>query len=58
MDLKRVLQETGHNTNVGDEGGFAPSLSNADEALGLIMKAVEEAGYKPGEDIVIALEVY
>ncbi len=54
--LKASLHEAGHNTNVGDEGGFAPNLKSADEALGFIMKAVERAGYKPGEDITLALD--
>ncbi|MGZ8997077.1 MAG: phosphopyruvate hydratase, partial [Rhodospirillales bacterium] len=46
--LKKGLKDAGHNTNVGDEGGFAPALNSADEALSFIMKAVEAAGYKPG----------
>jgi enolase len=54
--LKKSLQEAGHNTNVGDEGGFAPNLKSADEALGFIAKACERAGYKPGEDITFALD--
>ena len=54
--LRRQLADAGHNTNVGDEGGFAPALNSADEALGFIMKAIEVAGYKPGEDIVLALD--
>jgi enolase len=54
--LKKQLSDAGHNTNVGDEGGFAPGLSSADEALGFIMKAIEVAGYKPGEDVVLALD--
>ncbi len=54
--LKKALAEKGHNTNVGDEGGFAPSLASTDEALGFIMKAVENAGYRPGEDIYLALD--
>ena len=55
--LKKGLSDAGHNTNVGDEGGFAPNLSSTDEAIGFIMKAVETAGYKPGEDIFLALDV-
>lgn len=55
--LKNVLQERGLNTNVGDEGGFAPNLSSNEEALQVIIKAVEAAGYKPKEDILIALDV-
>ncbi|TVR80795.1 MAG: phosphopyruvate hydratase [Rhodospirillales bacterium] len=54
--LKKGLKDAGHNTNVGDEGGFAPALGSADEALTFIMKAVEAAGYKPGDDIVLALD--
>lgn len=54
--LKKLLSEDGLNTNVGDEGGFAPNIGSADEALSYIMKAVEKAGYKPGEDIVLALD--
>ncbi len=54
--LKKQLHDAGHNTNVGDEGGFAPGLKSADEALGFISKAVEIAGYRPGEDITYALD--
>ena len=54
--LKKALKDAGHNTNVGDEGGFAPALKNADEALGFIMRSIEKAGYKPGVDIVLALD--
>jgi enolase len=54
--LRRKLKDAGHNTNVGDEGGFAPNLSSTTEALDFIMKAVEQAGYKPGEDVVLALD--
>jgi enolase len=54
--LKKSLQEAGHNTNVGDEGGFAPNLKSADEALGFITKACERAGYRPGEDVTFALD--
>ncbi|NKD76532.1 phosphopyruvate hydratase [Haematospirillum sp. H1815] len=54
--LKKQLSDAGHNTNVGDEGGFAPDLKSADEALGFITKAVEKAGYRPGDDIVLALD--
>jgi enolase len=54
--LKKQLHDAGHNTNVGDEGGFAPNLSSADEALGFITKACEIAGYRPGEDITFALD--
>lgn len=55
--LKNVLKERGLNTAVGDEGGFAPNLSSNEEALETIVKAIGEAGYKPGEDIVLALDV-
>jgi enolase len=54
--LKKSLADAGHNTNVGDEGGFAPNLASADEALSFVMKAIEKAGYKPGEDIALALD--
>ncbi len=54
--LRRRLADAGHATNVGDEGGFAPNLKSADEALGFIVKAIEAAGYKPGSDIVLALD--
>ncbi|HEY0282798.1 MAG TPA: phosphopyruvate hydratase [Rhizomicrobium sp.] len=54
--LKKALKDAGHNTNVGDEGGFAPNLKSADEALTFIVKAIEKAGYKPGEDVFIALD--
>jgi enolase len=54
--LKKQLADAGHNTNVGDEGGFAPNLKSPDEALGFIAKAVEKAGYKPGADIFFALD--
>jgi enolase len=54
--LKKSLKDAGHNTNVGDEGGFAPSLPDADAALGFVMKAIEQAGYKPGIDVVLALD--
>lgn len=54
--LKHRLSEEGLNTSVGDEGGFAPKIGKADEALSYIMQAIEGAGYKPGEDIVLALD--
>jgi len=54
--LKKQLHDAGHNTNVGDEGGFAPNLKSADEALSFIMKAIEKAGYRPGEDLYLALD--
>ncbi|HET7333644.1 MAG TPA: phosphopyruvate hydratase [Rhizomicrobium sp.] len=54
--LKKELSAAGHNTNVGDEGGFAPALKSADEALGFVMRAIEKAGYKPGDDVGLALD--
>tara|TARA_R110000787_G_scaffold20065_4_gene59607 strand:+ start:19664 stop:20944 length:1281 start_codon:yes stop_codon:yes gene_type:complete len=54
--LKKTLHDAGHNTNVGDEGGFAPNIGSTDEAIGFIMKAIEKAGYAPGEDIALALD--
>ena len=54
--LKKALSAAGHSTNVGDEGGFAPNLNSADEALGFISKACEAAGYRPGEDVTFALD--
>lgn len=55
--LKAVLKEAGLNTAVGDEGGFAPNLKSNEEALSTIMTAIERAGYKPGEDILLAMDV-
>lgn len=54
--LKNGLSDAGHNTNVGDEGGFAPNIGSTTEALDFIMKAVETAGYKPGDDVMLALD--
>ncbi|MGH1403232.1 MAG: phosphopyruvate hydratase [Alphaproteobacteria bacterium] len=54
--LKKQLSAAGYNTNVGDEGGFAPAVKSSDEALDFIMKSIEAAGYKPKEDVVIALD--
>ena len=54
--LRKALSDAGHNTNVGDEGGFAPNLSSAEEALGFIVRSIETAGYRPGEDMVLALD--
>ena len=54
--LKKALADAGHNTNVGDEGGFAPNLPSADAALGFVVKAIESAGYRPGEDIALTLD--
>jgi enolase len=55
-NLRGQLAEAGHNTNVGDEGGFAPNLVSADAALGFIMRAIEAAGYHPGDEVVLALD--
>ncbi|MCS6973792.1 MAG: phosphopyruvate hydratase [Cyclobacteriaceae bacterium] len=54
--LKKVLHDKGLSTNVGDEGGFAPNLKSNEEAIEVVLKAIEKAGYKPGEDIFIALD--
>ena len=54
--LKGQLSDAGHGTNVGDEGGFAPGLKSSDEAIGYIMKSIETAGYKPGDDVMLALD--
>ncbi len=54
--LKKGLKEAGFNTNVGDEGGFAPGLKSADEALSFMTRAIEKAGYRPGEDVMFALD--
>lgn len=54
--LKKNLKAAGHNTNVGDEGGFAPNLKSAEEALSFIVKAISDAGFKPGKDIVLAID--
>ncbi len=54
--LKKELQAAGHNTGIGDEGGFAPNLNSARDALDFILKSIEKAGYKPGEDIFLALD--
>ena len=54
--LKSALKEAGHDTNVGDEGGFAPRLKTGDEALGFIMRTIENAGYRPGEDVALAID--
>ncbi|MGB3626951.1 MAG: phosphopyruvate hydratase [Henriciella sp.] len=56
QSLKKQLHDAGHNTNVGDEGGFAPNLASTDEAIGFIMKAIEKAGYKPGDEVALALD--
>lgn len=54
--LKRILHDGGYATSVGDEGGFAPQLADDEEALAFIVKAIEKAGYRPGEDFVIAMD--
>jgi enolase len=54
--LKGQLKAAGHNTNVGDEGGFAPNLASADAALGFITKAIEKAGYRPGDEVALGLD--
>ena len=54
--LKKVLHDDKHSTNVGDEGGFAPNLNSNEEAIEYVLKAIEKAGYKPGEDVYIALD--
>jgi enolase len=54
--LKKVLKDNGHSTNVGDEGGFAPDLKSNEEAIEIVLKAIEKAGYAPGKDIYIALD--
>ena len=56
QNLKKVLSKGGFSTNVGDEGGFAPNLKSNEEAIKVVLQAVEQAGYKPGEDIYIALD--
>ncbi|MCB0822608.1 MAG: phosphopyruvate hydratase [Bacteroidales bacterium] len=55
-NLKSVLKKQGHSTNVGDEGGFAPNLGSNEDAIKVVLEAIEKAGYKPGEDICIALD--
>lgn len=54
--LKKELQKSGYSTNVGDEGGFAPNLKSNEEAIEIVLKAIEKAGFKPGDDMVIALD--
>ena len=56
-NLRKALKEAGHNTNVGDEGGFAPNLKSTDEALAFLARAVELAGYRLGDEVVLALDV-
>ena len=55
--LKGALKKAGHNTNVGDEGGFAPNLPSAEAALDFCVKAIEAAGFKPGDDIALGLDL-
>ena len=55
-NLKKVLHDKGLSTNVGDEGGFAPNITSNEEAIEVVLKAIEKAGYKPGEDIYIAMD--
>ncbi|PNB28470.1 phosphopyruvate hydratase, partial [Pseudomonas sp. FW305-130] len=54
--LKSELKKAGHNTNVGDEGGFAPNLPSAEAALDFVMDAISAAGFKPGQDMALALD--
>lgn len=54
--LKQVLKKAGHSTNVGDEGGFAPNLKSNTEAIEVVLKSIEAAGYRPGEDVFIAMD--
>ncbi len=56
-NLKKVLKDKGYNTSVGDEGGFAPNLKSNEEAVETILEAIQKAGYKPGEDVLLALDV-
>jgi enolase 1/2/3 len=55
-NLKKSLVDAGHNTNVGDEGGFAPNIGSTDDAIAFLLKAIEAAGYRPGEDVFLALD--
>ena len=55
--LKKVLKESGYSVGVGDEGGFAPNLENEEQALDVIMEAIRKAGYEPGKDIMLALDI-
>lgn len=54
--LKKVLQSKGHSTNVGDEGGFAPNLASNEEGVEFVLKAIEDAGFKPGDDVLLAFD--
>ena len=55
-NLKKILKEKGMNTNVGDEGGYAPDLATNEEAIQVIIEAIKKAGYEPGKDLCIALD--
>ncbi len=55
-NLKKVLHDTGLSTNVGDEGGFAPNIKSNEEAIEVVLKAIEKAGFKPGEDVFVAMD--
>ncbi len=55
-NLKKVLADMGHSTNVGDEGGFAPNLKSNEEAIEVVLRAIEKAGFKPGDDVMIAMD--
>jgi enolase len=57
QSLKSILKKKGHNTSVGDEGGFAPNLKSNEEAIAIIIQAITESGYKPGKDVFLALDV-
>ena len=54
--LKNVLKKKGYSTNVGDEGGFAPNIKSNQEAIEIVLQAIETAGYRPGEDVFIAMD--
>lgn len=54
--LKSVLKAAGYSTNVGDEGGFAPNIQSNEEAIEIVLRAIEKAGYRPGEDMFIAMD--
>ena len=54
--LKKKLKNKGYSTNVGDEGGFAPNLTSNEQAIKIVLASIEEAGYRPGEDIYIAID--
>ena len=56
QSLKKKLHDAGHNTNVGDEGGFAPNLASTQDALDFVMRAIEAAGYRPGDEVMLALD--